>query len=99
MLVKGRGSHHYHPDNHHEQPYRVVKIMRDFGRTGNMEAHRRIAMEESVIGAAYLIASWYIYYFVSIWGLRDHLVDGGFLWYTQGIGIHAKIQCPNTVKQ
>jgi adenylate cyclase len=91
MLVKGRGSHHYHPDNHREQPYRVVKIMRDFGRTGNMEAHRRIAVEESVIGAAYLIASWYIYYFVSIWGLRDHLVDGGFLWYTQGIGIHIEI--------
>ncbi len=56
-----------------------------------MKAHRRIAVEESVIGAAYLIASWYIYYFVAVWGLRDHLVDGGFLWYTQGIGIHIEI--------
>lgn len=56
-----------------------------------MRAIRRIVMEEAVIGTVFLVFTWYVYYFVGVWGLRDHLKDGGFLAYTEGLGIHIEI--------
>lgn len=56
-----------------------------------MKAQSRRVLEESAIGAIYLIGTWYIYIFVSVWGLREHLVDGGLMRYTQGVGIHIEI--------
>jgi adenylate cyclase len=56
-----------------------------------MRTPRRIALEEALYGTVFLIAAWYVYYVIAIWGLENYFVDGGFLAYVQGPGIHIEI--------
>ena len=56
-----------------------------------MKAPHRIALEEAAFGAVFLTAAWYVFYFAAVWALRDYLMDGGFLNYTRGLGIHVEI--------
>lgn len=56
-----------------------------------MRAPHRIALEDAAFGAVFLTTTWYIYYLATAWALQDHLVEGEFLAYTQGLGIHVEI--------
>jgi adenylate cyclase len=56
-----------------------------------MKAIRRIVLEEAVMGAAFLVVTWYVFYVVAIWGFQDYFVEGGFLDYVTGPGIHVEI--------
>lgn len=56
-----------------------------------MKALRRIVVEEAVIGAVFLTSAWYLYYFVSIWGLLDHLRESPFRDYVTGPGVHVEM--------
>lgn len=56
-----------------------------------MKAPHRIALEEAAFGAVFLTAAWYVFYFATAWAMRDYLMDGEFLTYTQGLGIHVEI--------
>jgi adenylate cyclase len=56
-----------------------------------MRALRRIALEEAVIGAVFLLGAWYVYYLLAVWGLMDYLGSGALLDYVSGPAIHVEI--------
>jgi adenylate cyclase len=76
-----------------ESPDRKTDVLYPVGngRSMKMRAIRRIVIEEAAIGAAFLVFTWYVYYFVGAWGISDHLKEGGLLTYVQGVGIHIEI--------
>lgn len=61
------------------------------GRVERTKAPRRIALEEAAFAAVFLTAAWYVFFFATVWALRDYFVDGDFLAYTQGPGIHIEM--------
>jgi adenylate cyclase len=56
-----------------------------------MRALRRIALDEAVIGAVFLLGAWYVYYLVAVWGLMDYFGSGALLDYVSGPAIHVEI--------
>jgi adenylate cyclase len=56
-----------------------------------MRALRRIFLEEAVIGVVFLIAAWYAYYVVAVWGFLDYAQDSVLRSYLTGPGIHVEI--------
>jgi len=56
-----------------------------------MRALRRIVLEEAVIGALFLLGSWYVYYLLAVWGMMDHISDGVLRTYVTGPAIHVEM--------
>ncbi len=56
-----------------------------------MRALRRIALDEAVIGAVFLLGAWYVYYLLAVWGLMDYFGPGALQEYVSGPAIHVEI--------
>jgi adenylate cyclase len=56
-----------------------------------MRALRRIVLEEAVIGALFLLGSWYVYYVLAVWGMMEYFGDGVLRTYATGPGIHVEM--------
>jgi adenylate cyclase len=56
-----------------------------------MRALRRIAVDEAIIGAVFLLGAWYSYYLVAVWGLMDYFESGAMREYVSGPAIHVEI--------
>jgi adenylate cyclase len=56
-----------------------------------MKVLRRIVLEEAVIGMVFLLAAWYAYYVVAVWGMLDYAGESALKEYVTGPGIHVEI--------
>ncbi|MGD2124111.1 MAG: hypothetical protein PVJ76_20340, partial [Gemmatimonadota bacterium] len=56
-----------------------------------MRALRRIALDEAIIGALFLLGAWYAYYLLAVWGLMDYFESGALMDYVSGPAIHVEI--------